>query len=255
MKTASRPEDLDLIERFISAFNALDLHLQSALNMDSGASFRSMADIFARRHPWFREAEQMRIFASVRNVIVHDKIEPYQYPCVPTPELVAAIEAVLERVAHPHRAIPTFKREVVTVGPDETLSAVLRLIHHLEYSQFPVRDAASNRFLGLLTENTITRWLARTTATAISLIEFDEVLVRTVLTHCEKRSNYQFLAENSPVEEIVYLFHENIYLEAVLITPHGQEHEPLSGIVTRGDAMRREARVSKREERDRKNEP
>jgi hypothetical protein len=46
------------------------------------------------------------------------------------------------------------------------------------------------------------------------------------------------MAGNAPVEEIVFLFHENMYLEAVLITPHGHEHEPLSGIVTRGDAMR-----------------
>jgi predicted transcriptional regulator len=232
-----RPEDIHLIERFISAFNALDLHLQGILGLDSGASFRSMVDQYAGRHKWFRDVEQMRIFASLRNVIVHDKIEPYQYPCVPTPEIVECIESILERVAHPERAIPAFRREVVTVRPDDSLSSVLRLIHHLEYSQFPVRGE-DHRFAGLLTENTITRWLARTTSTAISLIEFDEVLVRTVLTHSARRTNYQFMSTEAPVEEIVFLFQQNLYLEAVLITPRGREDEPLSGIVTRGDAMR-----------------
>jgi predicted transcriptional regulator len=232
-----RPDDIDLIERFISAYNPLDLHLQGVLGMDSGASFRSMADIYAKRHKWFRHADQLRIFASLRNVIVHDKIEPYQYPCVPTPETVACIESIRDRIAHPQRAIPAFRRDVVTVGPDDTLASVLRLIHNLEYSQFPVRDG-NKHFLGLLTENTITRWLARTTSTAISLIEFDDVLVRTVMVYSEKRRNYLIMPASAPVEEIVFLFHENVYLEAVLIAPHGHELEPFTGIVTRGDAMR-----------------
>ncbi|MDF2439695.1 MAG: hypothetical protein JWN98_679, partial [Abditibacteriota bacterium] len=45
------PHDLDLIERFIAAYNALDAHLQSTLASSSGhQSFRSLVDHFAKRH-------------------------------------------------------------------------------------------------------------------------------------------------------------------------------------------------------------
>ena len=235
------PHDLDLIERFIAAFNAIDLYLEGVLSMESNSSFRNLVDVYAKRHRWWRDGDQLRVFAGVRNVIVHDKTEPYKYVCVPTPESVADIEAIRDRLINPAKAVSQFRRDVVTITPGDSLTTVLKLIEERQYSQFPVCEQVHGRctkFVGLLTENGITRWLAHHAMSELSLIELNEVLVSAVLPRQDKRPNYQFAAQDMAVEEIAYLFHENMYLEAVLITQHGGEREKLLGIVTRGDILR-----------------
>ena len=235
------PHDLDLIERFIGAFNAIDLHLEGVLHVESNSSFRSLVDLYAKRNRWWKHADQLRIFAGLRNVIVHDKIEPYKYVCVPSEDSVVDIEKIRDSLINPERAVAKFRRDVVTITPHDSLAKVLKLIEERQYSRFPVCEQAHGRctkFVGLLTENGITRWLAHHVTNGLSLVELNEVLVAAVLPRQEKRPNYQFAAQDTPVEQIAYLFHENVYLEAVLITEHGGEREKLLGITTRGDVLR-----------------
>jgi hypothetical protein len=94
-----------------------------------------------------------------------------------------------------------------------------------------------NRFHGLLTENGITRWLARHVATKLSLVELEEELVAQVLQNEEERKNYCFVAPNMRVDDVCSLFASNSLLEAVLITASGKESEALQGIVTRWDII------------------
>jgi len=113
--------DLDLIERFIGAFNAIDFHLESVLGAEANSSFRSLVDLYAKRHRWWKDAERLRSFASLRNVLVHDKTEPYRYVCVPAEETVTAIEAIRERLINPERAGHRFRRDVTTLAPRKTI--------------------------------------------------------------------------------------------------------------------------------------
>ena len=231
--------ELNLIERFLVAFNALDSHLQRVLGNESPNSFRSAVDLYARRHKWWRDAELLRTCAGLRNILVHDKFEPYEYPCVPTEALVTRLEAARDRLLHPQRAIPKFGRDVVTVQNSDSLAHVLRLVHSLKYSHFPVYEYSKStaKFRGVLTENGITRWLAQHSAQDDSLIDLADEPVSAVLLLEEKRHNYEFAEQQARVEEILYRFHENTYLEAVLLTAHGHENEKLVGIVTRWDAL------------------
>lgn len=229
------PADLDLIERFISAFNAVDFHLQSLLGADERSSFRGLVDLYAKRHRWWQDAEALRVFASVRNVIVHDKVEPYEYPCVPTPRTVETLEAIRDRLLTPERVDPRFRRPVVTVDAGDSLAHVLKLIHEKEITHFPVY--AGTTFSGLLSQNGITRYLAHHAAKVEGPLDLGAVEVRFVLAREESRANYFFAARDEPVPKIAFAFHENTFLEAVLITAHGARHEKLLGIATRADVL------------------
>ena len=229
------PTDLDLIERFVSAFNAVDFHLQGALGESERASFRSLVDLYARRHRWWRDAEQLRVFASLRNVIIHDKVEPYEYVCVPTTRTVEDLEAIRERLRTPERIDPRFCRAVVTLEAGDSLSKVLKLVHEREITHFPVYHGT--KFSGLLTTNGITRYLAHHAAKNGAPLDFDAVEVRFVLAREESRANFFFAARDEPVQKIAFAFHENTFLEAVLITPNGGKQEKLLGIATRADVL------------------
>ena len=229
------PSDLDLIERFISAYNAIDFHLETALGTDEKSSFRGLVDVYAKRHRWWRDAEQLRVFASLRNVVIHDKVEAYQYVCVPTNETVQSIEAIRDRLLHPQRADKKFMRPVLCLEASDSLHRVLVLMHEKGYSHFPVY--AGRQFSGVLTPNGITRFLAHHAAKGEAPLNWHDVEVRYVLAREESRANYFFAPRDEPVEKIVFSFHENTFLEAVLFTEHGGKTEKLLGIATRADIL------------------
>ena len=233
--------ELDLIERFIVAYNAIDAHLQSSFG-HATSSFRSLVDLHAKKHRWWKDAELLRTVAGLRNLLVHEKVAPYEYPCVPTEILVTRLEAVRERFLHPQLAIPQFEREVITVKAEDSLAQVLKLIDTLQITHFPVYKSygSHQKFAGVLTENGITRWLAEHIAKEASLIELNDEPIGEVLAREEKRRNYEFAASGAKVEELSHRFHENAYLEAVLITRSGHAEEKLLGIITRWDILHAE---------------
>lgn len=240
---ANSPAELDLIERFITSYNAIDNHLQNILNNGHSSSFRSLVDLYAKRHRGWKDAELLRTCGGLRNLLVHEKVEPYEYPCVPIEKLVLGLEAARDRLLHPQRVIPRFERKVVTIKAKDSLAHVLKLIHELKITHFPVYEdsASKSHFAGVLTENGITRWLAEHTANGMSLVDLAEEPVAEVLAREEgffaKRHNYEFAPRDARAEELVQRFHDNTYLEAVLITSKGEPYEKLLGIVTRWDVL------------------
>lgn len=234
--------ELDLIERFIVAYNAIDAHLQHFFGNSAPSSFRSLVDLYSKKHRWWKDAELLRTAAGLRNLLIHEKVEKYEYPCVPTEILVSQLETVRDRFLHPQLAIPQFEGEVVTIKTDDSLAKVLKLIHTLQVTHFPVYEYSDGRekFAGVLTENGITRWLAERVSTEASLVELNDEPIREVLAREEKRRNYEFAASHFQVEELAHRFHENAYLEAVLITLHGNAEERLLGIITRWDILHAE---------------
>jgi predicted transcriptional regulator len=231
------PQELDSVERFLAAYNALDAYFQSTLGTTSHQSFRSLVDLYAKRNAWWDDAETLRSFANLRNVLVHEHTEPYEYVCVPSPQTVERIEAIRDRLLHPETALPRFQRAVHTLDAHDTLSEALRLIHQQGYSQFPVYEG--ERFSGVLTENSITRWLAARMHS--NTPDFGKIALAEVLRFSRKRPNFQFVGREARIEEISFQFHQNTWLEVVLVTQHGHEHEKLLGIVTRGDIWRFES--------------
>ena len=92
--------------------------------------------------------------------------------------------------------------------------------------------------MGLLTENGITRWLAKHIQRALSLVELDEVFVAELLREEEQRNNCAFIGPDVAVDAARSMFREEETLEAVLITENGQRSESPLGILTRWDMLR-----------------
>lgn len=228
-------EQLDLIQQFEADYNAVDHFLRKGLGSEKQLPFTHLVTEYSRKHYGWTDADLLRTIAEVRNAIVHGKKEPYRYVAVPTPAIVQDLRACRERMTNPARAIPTFQRKVETVSINDTLAGALKIIGQRDFSQFPVYEA--ERFLGLLTENGITRWLALHVSTKLSLVELDEVFVRDVLQNEEERKNYFFVPRDMPVDEVRGLFASHEMLEAVLVTASGKESERLMGIATRWDII------------------
>lgn len=231
-------EQLDLIERFLVAFNKIESHLRQQLKEPSETSFRKLVDQIGEKQPvWYqRNGSQLRAFADLRNALVHMRYDRKQYLSVPFPQVVERIEQISDSVTQPDKVIPMFQQEVHTLKADDSLSKVLRYIDKYAFSQIPIYDD-EGCFCGLLTENGITRWLAAHIVNHLTLVEFDETAIDTILSKEESRSNYRFVSRSRTTIDVVGKFSREPLLEAILITHDGKDTQELLGIVTRWDVQ------------------
>ena len=194
------PDELARIERFIAAYNTIDDWIQRQL--DTSQSFRSAVDLFAKRHPYWRDAETLRTFAALRNFLIHEKVRPFDYPAVPGEGAVREIENIRDRLIQPQTVGEEFAREVLTLAPDDALRAALGAMVKRGFRRFPIyRD---KRCVGLLTERGVARYLAELTANGR---DFEaNVQIKNVLERETKRKNYRFAAPQLSVAQIAYCF-------------------------------------------------
>jgi len=221
------PEELQRIERFVAAYNALDDWLQSHLPEPS--TFRSAVDFWAKRHPFWRDAETLRTFAALRNFLVHEKTEPFDYPCVPSQAAVEEIERIRERALHPARIGDKFGREVLLLRPSDSIENALHLMRERDVSRVPIYDDA--RFIGVLSERDIARFLADCLVQGETFSP--QARLESVLPRQSKRQTFRFAPPETSVTQAAFWFGENTFLEAILISPRDGARP--SGIVTRGD--------------------
>jgi len=224
-----------LVDRFIAAFNVIDKQLKGLIKSDL-AFGNLIKQCLSRSMITIEDYGTLKTVTNVRNMLVHDRVNSRHYPVVPTAPFVEEVERLRDRIRHPILVLPTFQKQVETVSISEPLSAILKVIDQRAYSQFPVYDRST--YKGLLTENGITRWLARHVSNKLSLVELDEVTVRMALREEENtRSNSRFVPQATTVGEVKALFSKHELLEAVLITSTGNAKEELLGIATRWDIV------------------
>lgn len=228
-------EQLDLIERFTTAYNAIDHYLRDLLRADQSIHFSQLVREYASRYPRWREQENLRMMGDLRNAVVHQRERSYEYLSIPVPSVVENMERIRDQFKSPERVFPKFQRDVMAFQADDVLSDVLKSINEKDFSQFPIYH--KERYIGLLTENGITRWLAKHSTKEMTLIDLGEVNVKDVLSQEEQRKNCQFTPRSSTVLDAENLFAHNAMLEALLISETGKPSEKLIGIITRWDVL------------------
>ena len=176
------------------------------------------------------------------------RADPVTYP-VPTPGAIrGAVEAIyrkpemyytVERIAairdellSPPTLFSVSTRPVVTCSLIDPLGAAAKKMRDGSYSQLPVYDGSA--FVGLLTAETVARWVASNLADGQELME--EEKVKQVLRHQEDPENHTFLGRVSTVPDGLAAFddflHRGKRLEAILVTENGRPTEQPLGIVT-----------------------
>ena len=228
-------EQHDLIEKLEADYNAVDRFLRAALDAHDHVGFAKLVRSYANEHVGWADAEFLITIAKIRNLIVHERTDLHRHVVIPTLAVAEGLKDCKERLMNPARAVPTFQRTVETISIDDTLSRVLKVIEERDYSQFPVYQ--DKRFRGLLTENGVTRWLARHVSQSVPSARLGDVPVSEVLQNEEERKNHQFVRHDMRLDDVTTLFAKQALLEAVIITASGDETESLLGIATRWDIL------------------
>jgi hypothetical protein len=137
------------IHSFLARFNRIDARLRRKLGLSrTDGGFNQVLNRLVQTHPNLVDADSLRTLAAIRNALVHETLGQSDFCVVPTRTAIQQLDSVIDKLVAPLRVIPSFRRKVETITPEDTLHSVLQLIARRDYSQFPV--CQHQRFLGLL---------------------------------------------------------------------------------------------------------
>jgi len=222
-------------ESFLKSFAAIEKHLRSRTNCDRTVPFYQVVERAAERLPPVRRLrDDLKEFADLRNAIVHERTDGHTI-AEPNDVAVREIQRIESLLLAPPKVVPMFQGIVESVEASKPIADAVTKMRRGKFSQLPVTDAG--QFLGLLTSNTVARWLGGEAKEEI--VSLADTSVRDVLRHTEDPDHFVFLARESTLFEVLEHFDgfeaRGKRLDALLVTHAGKRSETLLGIITLWD--------------------
>jgi predicted transcriptional regulator len=153
---------------------------------------------------------------------------------VPTERTVRGLETLAETITLPPPLLTVATKPVRTCRPSDPVGAAARVMHDNSSSQLPVHDG--EKLVGLLTGETIARWLAARLDGGVGIPE--EEPVAKVLEH-QEAAGYVLVAQAATVFDGLKAFDQSLRsgtaLQAIIVTANGKVTETPLGIVTPSD--------------------
>jgi predicted transcriptional regulator len=219
--------------QFLDTITAIETWMRSELNAAPKVEFWRLVDDMTDNTPGFsRYAGPLKAFAEVRNLIVH-RYSREQPLAVPSAQSLRRLLAIKEQLLSPPSLLSLAAKPVEQCQPTDPLGCCVKKMHDGVFSQLPIYDG--EKYFGLLTAETIARWLATEFVGDWKGI-VDEKSVAEVMRHQEDSENVQFSPRTATVADGLAAFddflHRGRRLEAILVTNTGHPTETLLGIVT-----------------------
>lgn len=174
--------------------------------------------------------EDIKLINNIRNKLAHGKSSKYLKI---TDEVINLIEKVVTNLPAHKNARDYMTEKIITFSLETSLDNVLREVKEKEISQFPIYQ--ENDFIGLLTDNGISKWLS--TQIKEDIISISETMVGDIIDRDENKMSYRFISERTSYQEIVNIFSTNYNMSALLVTKNGFENQLLLGIITTYDII------------------
>lgn len=220
---------------FLDAFAAIETYLRRRCGINRRATFYQLVDDAARSLPNVRRyRDDLKEYADLRNAIVHERTDKHVI-AEPNDKAVKDILRVKSLILKPPTVIPLFQSRVAIIQVSDTIGSAAKLMFEHSFSQMPVSTAG--KIVGLLTANTISRWLGAIAAEGT--FNLNAATISDVLRYTEDAENHVFVGRNTTLFDVLEQFQKfesrGKKLDAVLVTETGKSAENLVGILTVAD--------------------
>jgi CBS domain-containing protein len=224
----------ELTSRFVSAFNRIEKRLEIMVGPKDYLPFAQLVDKAASKNSAIRQfRKRLKSLGNLRNLLVHDH-EHNKEVAVPTERTVRGLEALAETITSPPPLLTVAGKTVRTCRPSDPVGAAARVMHDNSFSQLPIHDG--EKLVGLLTGETIARWLAARLEGGVGILE--EEPVARVLEH-QEGAGYALIGQTATVFDGLKKFENSLHsgtsLQAIIVTANGGATETPLGIVTPSD--------------------
>ncbi|CAD2072395.1 CBS domain-containing protein [Phocicoccus pinnipedialis] len=229
---------MNLLEEFLTEFNLLHEAMKKDAHRDQ--NFGKLMYYLKNRNPivkqYYDDIDKAR---QLRNILVHEKKEKYNI-AEPTEMFVERLRLIRSKFENPE-TVALFKRPITSLNNSDTFKKALNDMRQQQVSQYPVFEG--NEFLGMLTDNGITKWL--TLVSTETFIDLSTYQVRDLIQLDDKDTSYIIVDKNYPLhkveEKMTELVNRKGYSKlSILITPKGhiKSRDDIIGIITPADMPR-----------------
>ncbi|MGT2772031.1 CBS domain-containing protein [Streptococcus marimammalium] len=197
---------------FNRLYNELEQLLKNHYDLDktiqmSYALNRAKQD--RKNNPIKNNWETISIIKDLRNIIIHGtniKIEEVAHP---SEHLILILKKIINYYKNP-KSIRKFLIEQKNYGVksfqvNDNLKSVLEFVNRFKYSQFPLFD--SENFLGMISDNGITNWLANSLDADSTILEnLEDVLLSEIFKFEETQSNVCKIYKEDNIFNLIDIF-------------------------------------------------
>lgn len=151
-------------DQFTAAFNDVEAYLHRNLygSQDIVVPFKKMLEQFrAKRSRKLlpKTHEELLVLAELRNALTHGRMVNDQRLAEPTATAVDAMRRVRDQFLDPPTVLTVVEQgKPLIIEPDSSVRQALDLMYEHDFSQLPVYQR--DTYVGLLTTNTVARWMA-----------------------------------------------------------------------------------------------
>ncbi len=195
---------MNIHEEFIQSFNNIEKILKEEVDNQDYLPFYRLVDLNSKKNKIVKKHKQeLKVLADLRNIIVHGDIK--NPVAVPSKNSLEKIKFIEKQLFNPPKIMEVFDNNIKGVRITEPLTNVLNIIREYGYSQFPV--VKDNKFIGLITENGITNWLAKNIEEDI--ISIKETSIEDVIVNDEESKSYDLLYSQDTLYDVIEKFEDN----------------------------------------------
>jgi CBS domain-containing protein len=148
-------------DQFLGIFAEIENCMKLALGKRQNVRFMDLAREYVQIHNLPSSyLISLQTYAALRNAIDHNSHRGVYPIAEPIPEIIDEIRQLRDKIKAPPDAIAVLpEMDVCSVHSGEPVSVALEYVRQFDFSQLPVYE--SGRYAGILTTNTIARWLAQ----------------------------------------------------------------------------------------------
>jgi hypothetical protein len=222
--------------RFMSAYNEIEEHLKRELGNPGKPLKALLNDAVEGNHVTAQQRQALHPLMTLRNAISHGSYHRHLRIAEPVEEAVAGLELLRESILRPALAREVLPaRSVVGFQASDPLSTLLQAVAANNYSQFPIYR--QREYVGLLTTNAVTRWLAVQITTGSQVTP--DVPLEDMLHFIEMDERAAFLPSDTKASDVVARLSPSDdgsppHL-AVILTPGGLTHEVAEAMAVADD--------------------
>jgi predicted transcriptional regulator len=226
-------------DKFIRAFSDIETQLKRIVDVDIGerVDFSILLNRTKSKSRLVQSIyKDLKGLAKIRNFLVHELEKKDAIEL--SDETIKQIEKFAALLMNPPKVDRFFQNNIVYCNVYDSVDSVLYKMKEHDFSQVPVYNGID--FFGLLTTNTVARWLTEQ-LTKNGIINHEDQINQVMLSE-EYTDNYQFVDRNINLFDIAEIFKNNLKsttkLDAILITETGKSSQKLLGIITWYDLSR-----------------
>lgn len=221
-------------------YNEIDAFLRKQTIADKNAEHVYLIQHAARSNKTVARYQQdLRSFAQLRNIIVHNPFTFADPIANPNGEIIKHYKKIRDMLINPPKAlsiaIPATK--IFTATKNSNLVEVLDQMEKHIYTHVPIIENES--MVGILSESVLLSYIANNKDIIITNDMTISDLGDYIKTSNIRSEVFEFVARDTELAEIYSLFNKAIKIHQrigmIFITQHGKENEKPLGIITAWD--------------------